>query len=255
MIKIEHLTFGYYDSEIFRDLSLEVNEGEIFTILGPNGSGKTTLLKCIERILEPKGGAVFISGRDIRQYSFRDLARQVASVPQIHRLSFPYTVFELVLMGRNPHLGTFSTPSKFDMELAEKALREVGIYHLKDSPYTDISGGELRLMLLARALAQDASILVLDEPTAFLDFKNALMILSKVVQLRKTRSLTVVMSLHDPNLAMKYSDRVLIMKKLEVIALGKPEAVITAENLRKTYDMEVRVLKVDNETYIVQKDA
>lgn len=254
MIKIEHIDFGYYDSEIFRDFSVEVKEGEIFTILGPNGSGKTTLLKCIEKILEPKEGSIFISGKNIKEYTQRELARTIASVPQMHRISFPYTVLELVLMGRNPHIDIFSVPKQNDIKIAEDALKEAGIYHLKDFPYTDISGGELRLSLIARALAQNALIFILDEPTAFLDFKNEHKILGKITELRNKLGLTVLMSMHDPNLAYRYSDKILLMKRLEVVAIGTPKEVLSEENLRKTYDMDVEVVKVNNETYIVQKN-
>jgi iron complex transport system ATP-binding protein len=254
MIKINNLTFGYFDSEIFRNLSFEVNEREIFTILGPNGSGKTTLLKCVERLLNPKGGNIIVSGKDLRNYSLRELGRTISSVPQIHKISFPYTVLDMVLMGRNPHLEFYSLPSEKDVEIAMNALKEVGILHLKDMPYTDISGGELRLTLIARVLAQNTSVVILDEPTAFLDFKNEFLILNKIRDLRDKKNLTVLMTMHDPNQALRFSDRVLLMKKLEVVALGKPAEVLTSDNLKKLYDIEAELLHIEGSTFIYPKE-
>jgi iron complex transport system ATP-binding protein len=253
MIKINNLTFGYFDSEVFRNLSFEINEGEIFTILGPNGSGKTTLLKCIERLLVPKGGNILIRGEDLSKYSLKELGRTISSVPQMHKISFPYTVLEIVLMGRNPYLDFFSLPSQKDVEIAVKALEEVGIIHLRDMPYTDISGGELRLALIARVLAQNTNIVVLDEPTAFLDFKNEFLVLNKIKELRDKKNLTVVMTMHDPNQALRFSDRVLLIKKQEVVALGDPKEVLTANNLRKLYGIEAELLQIEGNTFIYPK--
>jgi len=253
MIKVNNLTFGYFDSEVFRNLSFEVNEGEIFTILGPNGSGKTTLLKCIERLLAPKGGNIIVSGKDLKDYSLKELGRTISSVPQIHKISFSYTVLDMVLMGRSPYLDFFSLPSQKDVKVALEALKEVGIYHLKDMPYTDISGGELRLTLIARVLAQNTGIIILDEPTAFLDFKNKFLVLNKIRELRDRKNLTVLMTMHDPNQALRFSNRVLLIKKQEVVAMGKPEEVLTPDNLRKLYDIEAELLQIEGNTFIYPK--
>ena len=253
MIKINNLTFGYFDSEIFSKLSFSVKEGEIFTLLGPNGSGKTTLLKCIERLLEPKGGEVYISEKNIRSFSQKELAKTVATVPQMHKISFPFTVLDFVLMGRNPYLDFFSSPGEEDVLIAEDVLKEVGIYSLRYMPYTDISGGELRLTLIARALAQGTNILILDEPTAFLDFKNEYLVMNKIKELRDKRSLTVIMSMHDPNIALKFSDRILLMKRREVVAMGLPKEVLKKDNLRKAYDIEAEIVNLNGETFIFQK--
>jgi len=253
MIKVNNLTFGYFDSEVFRNLSFEVNEGEIFTILGPNGSGKTTLLKCIERLLAPKGGNIIVSGKDLKDYSLKELGRTISSVPQIHKISFSYTVLDMVLMGRSPYLDFFSLPSQKDVKVALEALKEVGIYHLKDMPYTDISGGELRLTLIARVLAQNTGIIILDEPTVFLDFKNKFLVLNKIRELRDRKNLTVLMTMHDPNQALRFSNRVLLIKKQEVVAMGKPEEVLTPDNLRKLYDIEAELLQIEGNTFIYPK--
>jgi len=220
MIKVTNLNFGYFDTEVFKGFSIEVEEGENLALLGPNGSGKTTLIKILSKILAPKSGNVLIENRDINSYSYAELSRVVASVPQIHRPTFQYTVFDVVLAGRNPHL-TSIAPSKQDEEIVLSILEELNISKLADRPYTDISGGELRLVLIARALAQEAKIILLDEPTAFLDFKNKNLILNKVLELREKKNITFIITLHDPNEAFQVADRVLLLKKVKWLPLEK----------------------------------
>ncbi len=252
MIKISNLQFGYFDTEVLKGLNIEVKEDEILVLLGPNGSGKTTLLKILSKILKPKFGEVSILGKDINKYSISELARIVASVPQIHKQTFPYTVLDIVLSGRNPQLETLK-PSKKDLEVALKVLEELSILHLKDRPYTNISGGELRLVLIARALAQEAKILLLDEPTAFLDFKNSNLILNKIIELRDKRHITFIITLHDPNEALRIGDRVALLKKGEIVDIGKPFEVINEKNLRKVYNIDVERVEIDGKVFIYAK--
>ena len=252
MIKVTNLNFGYFDTEVFKGFSIEVEEGEILALLGPNGSGKTTLIKILSKILAPKSGNVLIENRDINSYSYAELSRVVASVPQIHRPTFQYTVFDVVLAGRNPHL-TSIAPSKQDEEIVLSILEELNISKLADRPYTDISGGELRLVLIARALAQEAKIILLDEPTAFLDFKNKNLILNKVLELREKKNITFIITLHDPNEAFQVADRVLLLKKGEVVALGKTDDVLTPENLKYVYDIDVEKVTYDGKVFIFAK--
>ena len=252
MIKVANLNFGYFDTEVFKGFSIEVEEGENLALLGPNGSGKTTLIKILSKILAPKSGNVLIENRDINSYSYAELSRVVASVPQIHRPTFQYTVFDVVLAGRNPHL-TSIAPSKQDEEIVLSILEELNISKLADRPYTDISGGELRLVLIARALAQEAKIILLDEPTAFLDFKNKNLILNKVLELREKKNITFIITLHDPNEAFQVADRVLLLKKGEVVALGKTDDVLTPENLKYVYDIDVEKVTYDGKVFIFAK--
>ncbi len=252
MIKVTNLNFGYFDTEVFKGFSIEVEEGENLALLGPNGSGKTTLIKILSKILAPKSGNVLIENRDINSYSYAELSRVVASVPQIHRPTFQYTVFDVVLAGRNPHL-TSIAPSKQDEEIVLSILEELNISKLADRPYTDISGGELRLVLIARALAQEAKIILLDEPTAFLDFKNKNLILNKVLELREKKNITFIITLHDPNEAFQVADRVLLLKKGEVVALGKTDDVLTPENLKYVYDIDVEKVTYDGKVFIFAK--
>ncbi len=252
-IIIKDLNFGYYDTEIFRNFSLEIDEGETLTILGPNGSGKTTLLKLIQKIILPKSGDIIISGKNINNITNKALSKSTSFVPQIHNQTFPYRVIDFVLMGRNPYISDYSIPKEEDIEIANKVLEEMGLYYLKDRPYTDISGGELRLVLIARGIVQNTEILLLDEPTAFLDFKNQLIVLETIKELKEKKKLTVIMTLHNPNEAYKYSDKILLIKKGEVISYGKPIDVINDENLKKVYSVDVEIVRYNGETIIYAK--
>lgn len=252
-IIIKDLNFGYYDTEIFRNFSLEIDEGETLTILGPNGSGKTTLLKLIQKIILPKSGDIIISGKNINNLTNKALSKSTSFVPQIHNQTFPYRVIDFVLMGRNPYISDYSIPKEEDIEIANKVLEEMGLYYLKDRPYTDISGGELRLVLIARGIVQNTEILLLDEPTAFLDFKNQLIVLETIKELKEKKKLTVIMTLHNPNEAYKYSDKILLIKKGEVISYGKPIDVINDENLKKVYSVDVEIVRYNGETIIYAK--
>ena len=252
-IIIKDLSFGYFDTEIFRNFSLEIDEGETLTILGPNGSGKTTLLKLIQKIILPKSGDIIISGKNINNITNKALSKSTSFVPQIHNQTFPYRVIDFVLMGRNPYISDYSIPKEEDIEIANKVLEEMGLYYLKDRPYTDISGGELRLVLIARGIVQNTEILLLDEPTAFLDFKNQLIVLETIKELKEKKKLTVIMTLHNPNEAYKYSDKILLIKKGEVISYGKPIDVINDENLKKVYSVDVEIVRYNGETIIYAK--
>lgn len=253
-IVIKNISFGYYDSEIFKNFSFEIEEGEILTILGPNGSGKTTLLKILQKILFPKEGNIIISGKDLNEFSIKELSKEVSMVPQIHKPSFPYTVFDFVLMGRNPYIENYSTPKDEDIEIVEKSLKDLGIYELKDRPYTNLSGGELRLVLIARAIAQITDIILLDEPTAFLDYKNKFFVLEKIKELNRKRNLTVIITMHDPNEAINFSDRILLINKREIISFGKPDFVLNCENIKKVYSIDVDLIDYNGRKYIIPKE-
>lgn len=253
-IVIDNLSFGYYDSEIFKDFSFEIEEGEILTILGPNGSGKTTLLKILQKILLPKKGNIIISGKDLNDYSIKELSKEISSVPQIHKPSFPYTVFDFVLMGRNPYVDDYSTPKIEDKKIVEKSLIDLGIYDLRDRPYINLSGGELRLVLIARAIAQDTDIILLDEPTAFLDYKNRFFVLEKIKDLNRKRGLTIIVTMHDPNEAINFSDRILLINKRKIVSFGKPEFVLNRENIKNVYSIDVDLIDFNGRKYIIPKE-
>ncbi|HPC28419.1 MAG TPA: ABC transporter ATP-binding protein, partial [Candidatus Methanomethylicus sp.] len=169
VVRINGLSFSYNDDFSIEGVTISVNKGEVVSLLGPNGSGKTTLIKCVNALLLPNKGEIIVAGVDVKKYSRTDLARIIGYVPQSHEPSFPFTVHDVVLMGRVAHLDIFQQPSNSDYAKVEAAIQTVGLERLKDKPYTQISGGERQLTLIARALAQEPQVLILDEPTAHLD--------------------------------------------------------------------------------------
>src|SRR5688500_2135689 len=235
------LTIGYSDRVVGRGLDVTLAPGEVLALLGPNGSGKTTLLKTLLGLLAPLAGEARIDGRSLASYSIRDRARRVAYVPQVHNPTFAFTVETVVLMGRTAHGGLFSRPSAKDREIAGRALGEFGIAHLKERPYTMISGGERQLVLLARALAQEPQFIVLDEPTASLDFGNQ----GKVM--REIRALAasghgVLFTTHDPNHALRAADRAYLLRAGTGIAEGATGSVLTVTQLEELYGAPVDIV-------------
>jgi len=241
-VKGLHFRHGSHEADILRGVSLEASKGEITTVLGPNGSGKTTLFRCIGGIWKPRQGEIKLNGEDLLARSHEKRARLLAGVPQEHVPPFPYTAFEVVLMGRACHVGMFSMPGQRDCERANEALEMVGIPGLRDKAYTRLSGGEKQLVLIGRALAQEAPIMLLDEPVSHLDFRHQLLILRKIKVIAREKNLVVLMTLHDPNLALLFSDRVVLMNEGAIVAGGCPETVITEENLKAVYGIDVRVV-------------
>jgi len=241
---VSGLTFQHprSDRPVLRDVSFEARQGAVNAILGPNGSGKTTLFKCLAGLWKPHAGSVCRDGQDILALSERKRSRLLAVVPQDHEAPFPYSVEAVVLMGRAAHVGALSAPGKRDLQIAGEAIETLRLQHLRLKPYTQISGGERQLTLVARALAQQAPILLLDEPTSHLDFRNQLQVLGKVREIAKERGITVLMTLHDPNLALLFADRVIVLNQGRVMATGSPEEVITESTLAAVYGVEVVML-------------
>jgi iron complex transport system ATP-binding protein len=248
---VEGLESGYDGKPVISGITLSVYRGEIVSILGPNGAGKTTLLRCIEGTLSPSFGNIYVSGKELKSISDRERGRIIASVPQIHRPIFPFTVLEVVLMGRNPYITEYGTPSKRDYEIAENVLKEVGIYELRDRYYTELSGGELQLTLIARALAQEPEVILFDEPTAHLDFKNQLTVLSIIRKIVEEKEISILMVMHDPNLAMLYSDRVFLMEKGRIMDSGKPVETITPQNMKRLYGFDVEIVNSNGRYFIL----
>lgn len=253
IISAHRLSFSYGSDFSLSEISLSVGEGEVVSLLGPNGSGKTTLLRCMNSLVIPPPATVFVKSKDILTYPQNELAKKIGYVPQSHNPSFPFTVFDAVLMGRASHLSIFQLPSRHDEEVAELSLKMVGIYHLKDRAYTQISGGEKQLVLIARALAQEPEALLLDEPTAHLDFRNQVSVLKVIRKLGRERNLAVLMSLHEPNLALLFSDKVAIMNGGRIAAFGEAKSVVTKENIEKNYGIEVESVQKGGISYLVPK--
>jgi len=253
MIQVRDLILRHKKLTILDGIGFNALPEEVTTIFGPNASGKTSLIKCINGTWNFDEGTITLDGQRIFRLKRRGMAKLLATVPQEHHPPFPYTTLEVVLMGRLPHVGLFSWPSQRDKGVAVKALEAVGIGHLAERPYTQISGGERQLTLIARSLAQEPKILLLDEPTAHLDFKNQISVLRVVRDLAKKEGLTVLLTLHDPNLSLIFSDKVALLNKGKMVAFGKPSSVITRENLKNVYDLDVDFLSQDGLRFIYPK--
>jgi iron complex transport system ATP-binding protein len=226
---------------ILRGVTLDLARGEIVALAGPNGSGKTTLLRVASRVLAPSAGRVLVGGRPAASLSRQALARELAVVPQDARLAFPFTAGEIVLMGRSPHLGPLGFESDADVALAREAMTRVGIEALADRSVLDLSGGERQLVLVARALAQDPKVLLLDQPTAHLDLRHRMVVLDLVRDFVRTGRSALVVS-HDLTLAARTCDRIALLRQGELLASGPPGEVITPENLRRTFGIGAEVL-------------
>jgi iron complex transport system ATP-binding protein len=257
MLNIKNLCFSHNHGgpDILKGISIAIDEGRMTTLLGPNGSGKTTLFKCIAGLWKPRQGSILLGDRDVMKLSYGQRAGIIAVVPQDHEPPFPYTVADVVLMGRASHVSLFSTPEKEDVAKAEEAMETTDIIHLRKRHYTKISGGERQLVLIARALAQETPVLILDEPTSHLDFRNQIVILSKVREIVRQKGLTVLMTLHDPNMAMQFSDTVAMISGGEIMAGGAPYDVLTRENLLAMYGIDCTVIRNNGTAMICPKVA
>ncbi len=238
VLAAHRLGFGYGARTVGRDLDLHVRAGEVVCLLGPNGSGKTTLFKTMLGLLPAQAGEVRLAGTPMRSLQRADIARRVAYVPQAQAAHFPFRVLDMVVMGRTAHLGLFAAPTREDRRKALAALETLGIGALADTEYTRISGGQRQLVLVARALAQDAPAIVMDEPTASLDFGNQVVVLSEVRRLA-AQGLAVLLSTHDPDHAFSIAARVALLDGGRLVAQGAPADVLTAERLRAVYGVSV----------------
>ena len=245
-IEVKNLSFSYGDRPVLHDISFSVDKGEFLSILGPNGVGKSTLFRCVLGLLSGYTGTVLVNGRDARQFSVREAARHIAYIPQSSRSIFHYSVFDIVLMGRTSGLRTFRTPGKADRELCQWALEKVGIPHLRDRCFHRLSGGEQQLVLIARALVQKAPILMLDEPTANLDFGNQLRVLQQARDLAR-EGYTVIQTTHHPEQSYQFSDRILAIQKGRVLTEGTPSQVLTEQTIRRLYGVEVEIVSLRND--------
>ena len=237
-IEVKNLRFRYGARPVIGDVSFTAEKGELLAVLGPNGVGKSTLFRCLLGFLKPVGGEILVDGKELGAYSRRELAKKIAYIPQSHSPAFDHTVLDSVLMGMTAQLGVFEQPGQAQREKAVQMLRALGIKKLSSRGCMKISGGERQLMLLARALVQDASMLIMDEPTANLDYGNSCRVMERVKKLGQT-GYTIIFSTHDPNQAFSYATKVLALKDGGVMAVGAPEAVLTEDVLSRLYGIPV----------------
>lgn len=251
-LKVTNGSFFYQkDTPIFKDINFSVDAGEILAILGPNGAGKTTLLRCITGMLKWKGGESLLDGKPIHTQSSRELWSQMAYVPQAKSASSAYTAFETVLLGRSSHLNPFSAPKQADLQKAKEVMEWLGIYHLADKKCTAISGGELQMVLIAKALASDPKVLILDEPESNLDFKNQLIVLSAMTKLAE-KGMTCIFNTHYPAHALQRSSKSLILSRGGEYVFGPTPAVVTKENIRKAFGVEAVIGEIETPSNMIQ---
>lgn len=244
-IRVEKVRYRYphRECDVLKGVSLELPEGKATALLGPNGSGKTTLLKVLLKILTPQEGSVYVDGEDVNEFGRDDLSKLIAWVPQEEALSFSYTVIEYLLLGRAPHLGFFSLPTKKDETKIIEILSELGMLHLSHREILSLSGGEKRLVPIARTLAQEPGVLLLDEPTAHLDLGNKAKVLG-VIKGMANSGKTVCFSTHDPNEASLIADNVVVINGGDIVSCGAPSEIITTDFLKTIYGTGVTVIKV-----------
>ncbi|MCD6236105.1 MAG: ABC transporter ATP-binding protein [Thaumarchaeota archaeon] len=234
----------YYDSiKALDGITFSANRGEFIGLIGPNGSGKTTLLKVIDKALKPVRGSVYLNFRDISKMGWRELAREIAVVPQNTQIDFDFKVFDVVMMGRHPHLGRFSIESEGDEKKVRYWMKLTNVLHLADRSIKEISGGERQRVLIARALAQEPEVLLLDEPTANLDVNYQLEIMSLLRRLVMENELTIICAIHDLNLAARYSDKLLVMKNGRIVRIGEPWKILTRKLLREVFNIEAKIYR------------
>jgi iron complex transport system ATP-binding protein len=242
VLTIDDISFSYLpEIPTLRNVTFTVQRGEFLTLVGPNGSGKSTLLKLLDRIYLPSEGEILLEGKSLASYSRTELARRIAFVPQERETRFPFTVEEIVLMGRTPHAGGRLFESTEDREIARRMMELTDIGHLADHAIANLSGGERQRTFIARALAQQAPVVLLDEPTAYLDIAHQVEIFRLLRSLSTDSGLTVVSVSHDLNLAAMHSDRIAMLQAGTLAALGTPDAVFTADQIRTVFQTDVLV--------------
>lgn len=245
-IKVDNLCFSYGPREILHNVSLEIHDGEFLSILGSNGAGKSTLFRCILGLLKPKSGTITIDGRNVHEMTEKEISAVVAYIPQTTSPAFNYSVEDIVLMGTTAGASAFRTPKKEEHLRAEEALVKMGIADLRGRCFHHLSGGERQLVIISRALAQKTKILMLDEPTASLDFGNQVLVLNRISELSRT-GYTIIQTTHNPEHSYMYSDRIVALKNGTVASEGAPEKVITEDTVSSVYGIDVKIMPLYND--------
>jgi iron complex transport system ATP-binding protein len=248
-LKVKNVEFGYNSTPVLDNISMELDRSEMVGIVGPNGAGKSTLIRCIDRILTPREGTILLDENNINKMTRMEIAKEMGYVPQTTTRVFPATVFDTVLMGRRPHLGWKSSDE--DMDKVLEILELMGIMELAMRDFNEISGGQQQKVLIARALAQESDILLLDEPTSNLDIRHQLEVMEIMKGIIGKKSISAIVAIHDLNLASRYTDRLLMLNGGRIFAAGNPESVLTVENIKRAYSVEVLVKSDGERPYII----
>lgn len=243
LLKVNNLTGGYRKKTIVNDISFSLNIGDILCILGPNGCGKSTLLKMLLRLIPLKKGEIFIDDMNLYEISRKHLAKLLSYIPQNDSILFPYTAVEVISMGKTPQLNSFHGPTKEDLEEAYKILEKLNILHLANKPFTKLSGGERQLILIGRAINQDAKIFIMDEPTSSLDYKNQQVVL-KIIRKLSKRNKTIIFTTHSPQEPFNISTKVLLMSQGKLVKFGKPNEVLLKESLESVFDIPLDIVTI-----------
>lgn len=245
MIELEmrDVALGYNHHPVLKDITFKALPGQLVGLIGPNGSGKSTIIKALSGLIRPAAGDILVDGRDIGSIPRRELACLVGVVPQLPLLPSTFTAFEIVLMGRNPHLGLFQSETREDYSIAREAMEKTGTIPLANRHVNELSGGEIQSLLIARVLVQQTSIILLDEPTANLDIGRQMDMLDLIKNLCQEKNITALAAIHDLNLAAQYCDRLLLIDDNGLYARGTPEEVITEANIKQVYGIADCVFK------------
>ncbi len=246
IVEVKNAAFGYdINNSIFENASFSVNKGEIVSILGPNGCGKTTMLKCIDGLFQLSKGDICIGGKSLNTLKRNDVGKKIGYVAQKQDMTFPFTVLEMVVMGRAPHLGVFDSPSDKDMDIAKGVIEDLGLSPLMERPYTNLSGGQAQLVLIARAMCAEPEVLLLDEPTSHLDFKNQRVILKVLDRLCNEKGIAVIMATHFPDHALAISSKAILMGSGKTTQIGDTASIITENNLKDVFEIDVKILSYE----------
>ena len=251
-IQVKDLLFSYQDFSI-KEISFSLNKKDICAILGPNGAGKSTLLKCLTAILKPQSGTIIINGTDISNFRRKEYSSLISYIPQTINISQPFKVIDIVVSGVNPHLKFFQYPSRLHYEKAYDLLDEYNLTYLANRHMNEISGGELQLAFFLRALMTDSIIFLLDEPTAFLDFKNQSLVLSTILKIAKEKEKTIIVSLHDPNQVSLIANLVLLLKDGVMLDFGEANSILVEDNLSRLYNMRIKAINSDKGKFFMHR--